>query len=45
VTGSIQDMTWEERLSAAAIIMRDAVEKQDAEEAERAARQGLAVAS
>lgn len=46
MTGSIQEMTWQERLRAAAIIMRDAVEKQDAEEAERAARDApMAVAS
>ncbi|MCC4249530.1 hypothetical protein [Microbacterium testaceum] len=45
MTRSIQDMTPQQRLRAAAIILRDAAEKQDAEEAERAARQGLAVAS
>ena len=34
---SIQDMTWEERLRTAAIILRDAIEQQDYEEALRAA--------
>lgn len=33
---SIQDMTWQERLRAAAIILRDAIEQQDCEEALRA---------
>lgn len=35
MTDSIQDMTWQERLRAAAIIMRDAIEQQDYEQALR----------
>jgi len=46
VSGGIQDMTPAERFRAAVVIMRDAVEKQDAERAQRDARsEPMAVAS